>query len=72
MKDQTQAQKPDQIDPSLKPNENEILKHDWPIGPLPDAPQDKAEQEDHPQENPEQPQRKASDNGFDEWSVSWP
>ena len=56
-------------------DEPEEQKEHWPVGTLPDAPLDQdvnAESLDEREENEDGESPKKTDNGFDEWSVSWP
>jgi len=48
-------------------------KEHWPVGPLPGVPLN-PDTEPEPQEGEEAEKEspKTTDNGFDEWSVSWP
>lgn len=50
-------------------------KEHWPIGPLPDAPIDQGNEEesvDKEDERQREEPPKRSDDGSDQWSVSWP
>jgi hypothetical protein len=48
-------------------------KEHWPVGPLPDAPVDPDSKPAFQKgDEAEKGSSKTPDNGFDEWSVSWP
>jgi hypothetical protein len=47
-------------------------KEHWPVGPLPDASLNPDKGGESVEEIEEKPAQQKSENGFDEWSVSWP
>lgn len=76
MKESKHQHRTRMIDTSIpsKPVTEDEHTH-WPVGPLPNIELDPKPEEESIQEEGDKPIEQPSekeDNGFDEWSVSWP